>query len=312
MICTLTINPAVDKLLFIPELHRDNTNRIQRIEEVLGGKGTHVSVNLSILGCSNRAYGIGYGQTGKRIEQILSDGGVDVAFLHFDEGESRTNYALIEDDHICTLITEKGKTVPEKICRQLINHMMDTMDDDDVLVLSGDASNTEIPFIYNEVVDELIRRGKHIRVFLDTSSENLIRGLERKPFLVKPNEDELSQIMGKPVSTDEEVLEGIQLISEKGIPCVAVSRGGKGSIVKYQGEIYKVHPLKVDVINTIGCGDAYLSGLVYGFEKGMEFPEILKLATAISAATAESDLTVGYDLNRAMELKDQVQLEKME
>ena len=93
---------------------------------------------------------------------------------------------------------------------------------------------------------------------------------------------------------------------------MAVSRGGKGSIVKYQGEIYKVHPLKVNVINTIGCGDAYLSGLVYGFEKGMEFPEILKLATAISAATAESDLTVGYDLNRAMELKDQVQLEKME
>ena len=44
----------------------------------------------------------------------------------------------------------------------------------------------------------------------------------------------------------------------------------------------------------------------------MDFPEILKLATAISAATAESDLTVGYDLNRAMELKDQVQLEKME
>lgn len=311
MICTLTINPAVDRLLFISELNKDNTNRIKRTETVLGGKGTHVSKNLRILGCDNRAYGIGYGKAGRIIEHMLEECGVQVAFLHFDEGESRTNYALVEDAHTCTLITEKGRTVPKKVCNELTDYMMKTLKNGDDLVLSGDASNTEIPYIYNYIMAEINARKLKVRIFLDTSSENLIRGLDQKPFLVKPNEDELSQVMGKAVSTDEEILEGIEMIAGKGVPCVAVSRGEKGSIVRYGGEIYKVHPLKVNAVNTIGCGDAFLSGLVYGFEKGMEFQEILKLAAGVSAATAESDLTVGFDAARAMELKEHVRLEKI-
>lgn len=309
MICTLTINPAVDKMLFIKEFSRDNTNRIKKSQDVLGGKGTHVSINLSILGCENRAYGIGYGQTGSRIEEMLREQGVDVRFLHYKDGESRTNYALIEETHACTLITEKGKEIPRETCEYLLKTLEESLTGGDYLVLAGDASNTEIPYIYNVIMDRLAGRG--VRIFLDTSSENLIRGIDQKPFLVKPNVDELSQVVGKKITTEEEILEGIGQIAEHGIECIAVSRGGDGSIVKYGDKIYKVEALKVNVINTIGCGDAFLSGLVYGFSKEMAFEDILKLATGVSAATAESDLTVGFDYERAMELKDQVVMERL-
>lgn len=311
MICTLTINPAIDKLLFISKLNRDNTNRIQKSKKVLGGKGTHVSINLSLLGEENRAYGIGYGKTGAIIEEMLKNSRIQVEFLHFDEGESRTNYALIEENHFCTLITEKGRIIPQNVCRQLLNRILDTIGNEDYLVLSGDASNTELPYMYNYVMQEMKQKRPRVKVFLDTSSENLIRGLDQKPFLVKPNEDELSQIMGKSIASDEEVLEGIEWIKKKGIECVAVSRGGKGSIVAYKEEVYKVHPLQVNVINTIGCGDAYLSGLVYGFEKNMDFQDILKLAASVSAATAESELTVGFDVARVMQLRNKVELQKL-
>lgn len=311
MICTLTINPAIDKLLFISKLNRDNTNRIQKSKKVLGGKGTHVSINLSLLGEENRAYGIGYGKTGAIIEEMLKNSRIQVEFLHFDEGESRTNYALVEENHFCTLITEKGRIIPQNVCRQLLNRILDTIGTEDYLVLSGDASNTELPYMYNYVMQEMKQKRPRVKVFLDTSSENLIRGLDQKPFLVKPNEDELSQIMGKSIASDEEVLEGIEWIKKKGIECVAVSRGGKGSIVAYKEEVYKVHPLQVNVINTIGCGDAYLSGLVYGFEKNMDFQDILKLAASVSAATAESELTVGFDVARVMQLRNKVELQKL-
>lgn len=311
MICTLTINPAIDKLLFISKLNRDNTNRIQKSKKVLGGKGTHVSINLSLLGEENRAYGIGYGKTGAIIEEMLKNSRIQVEFLHFDEGESRTNYALVEENYFCTLITEKGRIIPQNVCRQLLNRILDTIGTEDYLVLSGDASNTELPYMYNYVMQEMKQKRPRVKVFLDTSSENLIRGLDQKPFLVKPNEDELSQIMGKSIASDEEVLEGIEWIKKKGIECVAVSRGGKGSIVAYKEEVYKVHPLQVNVINTIGCGDAYLSGLVYGFEKNMDFQDILKLAASVSAATAESELTVGFDVARVMQLRNKVELQKL-
>ena len=71
MICTVTVNPAIDRLIYITEFHRDNTNRIKQQKEVLGGKGTHVSVNLNILGCRNKAFGITLGKRGRRIEEML-------------------------------------------------------------------------------------------------------------------------------------------------------------------------------------------------------------------------------------------------
>ena len=311
MICTLTINPAIDKLLFVSRFQRDNTNRIVRSMDVLGGKGTHVSTNLRILNCDNRAYGIGFGKTGRKIEEMLKSQGVDVRFLHYETGESRTNYALIEENHKCSLITERGDMISSGICEKLLDILEESLKDGDDLVLSGDASNTEIPYIYNVIMERLALAGKKIRIYLDTSSGNLIRGIEKKPFLVKPNVDELSQVVGKALTSEADILDGIFQIASKGIECVAVSRGGDGSIVKYRELIYQVEALQVDVKNTIGCGDAFLSGMVYGFSREMEFEEILKLATGISAATAESELTVGFDYERAMELKEQVKMKRL-
>ena len=135
--------------------------------------------------------------------------------------------------------------------------------------------------------------------------------LKEKPYLAKPNVDELSQIMGYPIETEAQILEGLRFIANQGVEIVAVSCGGDGSYVLYRDVVYRVYPLKVNVINTIGCGDAYLTGLVYGLNKELPFLQTLQVATAISAATAESDLTVGFDLERAMSLRDQVKVEVM-
>lgn len=310
MISTLTINTALDRLLFIRELHKNNTNRIVKSVEVLGGKGTHVSINLSELKMDSRAFGVSYGETGSRIKQILSRlENIDVRFLHYADGNSRTNLALIEDKGECTLITERGRTLSAAVCDELIELIAEHTADGDYLVLSGDASNTETPFLYNRVMEHLA--DKRVRVFLDTSSQNLVEGIKARPFLVKPNVDELSQAIGRTIRSELEILKGIDWIAAQGIEVVAVSLGGDGSIVRNAGQTYRVHPLKIDVINTIGCGDAYLSGLVCGFAQKLPFEDILRLACAISAATAESELTVGFDYERAMALRSAVKLEKI-
>lgn len=82
-------------------------------------------------------------------------------------------------------------------------------------------------------------------------------------------------------------------------------------MVRYGDEVYRVAPLSVQVENTIGCGDAFLSGLVYGFSEQLPIIEILKLAAGVSAATAESKLTVGFDYDRAMELRGKAVVEKI-
>lgn len=310
MISTLTINTAIDRQLFIQAFHRNQTNRIKRIEDVLGGKGTHVSLNLSRLGIESRCFGIAMGETGRKVIGMLQEcGNVDVRMLYGERAESRTNYAIIEDDHSCTLVTEKGPTATLAECDELLALMEGELASGDYLVLSGDASNTEIPFFYNTVMQRLEGRG--IRFVVDTSSENLIHALQAKPFLVKPNLDELSQVVGRPVDTQEEIVHAMRHIAEMGVEIVAVSCGDRGSYVLRGGDLYRVHPLKVNVVNTIGCGDAYLAGLLYGLEKERELPDVLRIATAVSAAAAESDLTVGFDLERAGALESSVEIERI-
>lgn len=310
MISTLTINTAIDKLLFIDAWSKNNTNRIKKTAEVLGGKGTHVAINLSNLGVDSRCFGVIRGEVGLRIKSILgARANIDVKMLYYNEGNSRSNYAIIEDDRTCTLVAEKGEMVEGDICRELVETISANTCAGDHIVLSGDASNTEIPFIYNVIMDRL--RDRNVKVFLDTSSQNLIEGIKGKPFLVKPNVDELSQVVGRPVTSEAGIRSAMDAILSKGIEVVAVSCGGDGSFVASKDIAYRVYPLAVDVRNTIGCGDAYLTGLVYGFSKGMSMEETLLIATAVSAATAESELTVGFDVNRAWDMVSKVRLKRL-
>lgn len=310
MVSTLTINTAIDRLLFIDTFSKNNTNRIKRSVDVLGGKGTHVSLNLSQLGLQSRCFGIAMGETGKKIiGELEGRGNLDVRFLYTQEGESRTNYAVVEDDHTCTLITEPGTLVSQAMCQELLQMMRRHLEPGDMLILSGDASNTEIPFFYNRIMEGLEGRG--VRFALDTSSQNLAEGIKARPYLVKPNLDELCQVAGRPIWGREDILEAMRSMAALGIEIVAVSCGGEGSYVLYREEFYRVRPPVVKVANTIGCGDAYLSGLVYGLEMKYDFETVLRVATAVSAATAESDLTVGFDSLRAEALRSQVDIQRL-
>mgnify|MGYP001060133698 CR=1 FL=1 len=309
MICTLTINPAMDRMIYLSEFSRGNTNRIERQHDALGGKGTHVSVNLGILQCKNRAFGIDFGETGLRIEEKLKNAYIDLGFLHYPSGNSRTNYALVEENGCCTLLSEKGKCITREECETLLVRMDEAVEPGDILVLSGDASNTEVPLFYIEVMDRFADRD--VRIFLDSSSENLIEGLKRSPFLIKPNEDELGQILGRRIESETDVVEGVGRLAGMGIECIAVTCGGRGSYVWYQEELYRIHPLEVHVVNTIGCGDAFLSGMAFGFDRGLSFKETLRCAAAVSSATAESNSTVGFSPERAAALKDRVHIEKI-
>jgi len=285
MIATLTMNPAIDRLLFIDKLNKNNTTRILRISEALGGKGTHVSLNLAQLGLENDCYGVVMGETGRRIIEILRQHpNINEKMYYLETGESRTNYAIIERDHTSTLLSEKGETITAEVCEQVVDRLVSELEPGDDLVLSGDASNSEIPHIYNHILERLAQ--KDVRVYLDTSSENLINGIKLKPFMVKPNLDELAQYAGTPVQTEEEILGAMERIVSQGVALVAVTCGGDGSYVYYQNQYYRIEPIKIPVVNTIGCGDAMTAGLAVGLQRGYKPFDMLRFATACAASNA--------------------------
>lgn len=310
MINTITLNPAIDHIIYLNRFERNITNRIKDTRITMGGKGTHVSLNLTLMGSKSRAFGFGFGATGKKIIDMLREGGSEPYFIYDEAGESRTNYLLVEQDtKDATLVADKGPLPDDEKVEAFCKLMQDTVQANDYVVFSGDTSNFPDPYIYNRLMERLTDRP--IRYFLDASGKSLEKCLESSPFLIKPNRDELSALLGETLTSDVDVIRAIDKLERYHIEMVAVSLGGDGSLVKYHDEIYRVHPPKVNVYNTVGCGDCYLGGLLHGFETGMELEEILRYATAVSAATAESALSVFFDVERARELVEQVEIKKI-
>ena len=310
MIHTVTLNPAVDKMLYLDVLKKNITNRVRSARVTVGGKGTHVSIDLKNLGVNSNAFGICHGSTGEWIIGKLRDYGLNVRFRFKKDLLTRTNYLLIEGNGNCTIVAENGVALEEDDLESLFSEIDESIQPGDFLVISGDASNCKMPHVYNR----LIRRvgGKRPKIFLDTSGDNLKQCIKESPFLIKPNLDELSYLCERPVSMeDEDIVDAICSLDRYHVDIVAVSLGGKGSIVKTPEGIYRVVPPDVSIINTIGCGDCYLSGLIYGIYKNMGIEQTLRLATAISSAAAESDSSVGFSVEHSKKLIPLVIIEKL-
>ena len=310
MINTLTLNPAIDCILYLDEFRRNVTNRVKAIAETMGGKGTHVSMNLSVMGTPSRAFGFGFGQNGRRIIDMLAASKAEPCFITANEGESRVNYLIVEQrTRDSTLISNRGPQPSPAQTEALCALMARRIQEGDYLALSGDASNFSDPGIYNRVLERL--SGKRLRLVLDASGESLRQCVGCGPYLLKPNEDELQQLTGLKTATERDIVRAIAALDRYNIPIVAVTLGGRGSIVRAGDALYRVRSPQVEVYNSVGCGDCFVAGLLHGFERGAGLEDNLRYATAAGAAMAEEALSVNFDPQRAMRLMDQVTIERI-
>lgn len=312
MIYTVTLNPAIDKIFFLDEINKGRTNRIKRSVETLGGKGTHVSIDLKLLGVQNTALGITFGENGKKITEMMKSWGVDTRFLHYqhEDFDSRTNYILVEENgHHCTIVTEQGPILSTKITDELLDQMKNLIKEGDMLVLTGDASNVEDTTIYTNLTLQAKKLGA--KVFLDSSGPYLMEGVKSQPFLIKPNFEEMCYLTGKELFTEQDVVIAMESLENCGIEMIVMTWSGNGAIVKNGKDIYRVNPVKVDVINEVGCGDAFLSAIIAGLYKSNTIEDILKSAAAVAGAASECEITTGFNQIRAEELKKQAKIIKL-
>lgn len=313
MIYTITLNPAVDTVLRVSNiLTRGENNRVKERTVDVGGKGTHVSCGLSLMGQENICTGI-VGSNGKEIlYDLLREYGVEADFLEIENESIRDTFVVTDESGDGSyMITEYGFEITKELADLFISQKLINLTSEDIVVLSGNPSMQTSVDVFNYLLNYLEKR--KVKLVADVSGVYLKEVLKREIFLIKPNQFEFGEIVGLELTSLEDCIDAYQknkgLLSN--IKNISVSMGGSGSVFLTKDETYLFTPPKINVVNDTGAGDAYVSGLIYGLSNNKSIPETGSIATAIGAAKAEEKLSTGFDIKRVKELKTQVVYQKI-
>lgn len=282
MIYTITLNPALDRTLWVDKIQSDDSNRILREEKYAGGKGIDVSRVLATLGITSKAIGFIGGFAGEELEGMLLSEGIICDFIKIS-GETRTN--IIVND-ITTgkqlSFNDKGPEIKHYELIQMI-HKLENLEKPEIIVISGSLPPGVHPEIYRKITEKA--KSKGAKVILDTDGDALKVGIKGYPDAIKPNVHELSRLVDMELNETGEIIEAAHSIHKQGIGNVLVSMGAKGILLISEKERYIASPPKVVVKNTIGAGDSAVAGFVYGLISGKNLKEALNYAVAAGTAT---------------------------
>lgn len=285
MIYTVTLNPAVDYIVHLPDFNIGKTNRSICEEIHFGGKGLNVCAVLNELGVSSTALGFVAGDMGNILKSFVKKNNIKEEFILLSSGQTRINIKIKSETE--SEINASGPTVNIQDLKKL-NDKIDFLKSDDILVLAGSSARGIPSDFFEETVEKAHK--KCVLTVVDTSGNALKSVLKHKPFLIKPNTDELSEIAGKNLKSKEEIISAALELKKSGTSNVLVSRGADGAVlIDEYNEVHSIKAHKGNVINTTGAGDSMVAGFIYGYINKMSYDEILKFANACGAATSFSD-----------------------
>ena len=282
MIYTVTLNPAIDYVMRANSINLGETNRSSGEELHLGGKGINVSAVLRELDEESTALGFVGGFTGEHLENGLKSLGIKTDFVHISGGITRINVKLKSTRE--TEINAKGPSVTEDELSSLMDKLGGARSGDTV-VLAGSVPSSLPSDIYENILESL--EGQGVRFVVDAEGELLLRSLKYRPFLIKPNLFELSQIAARELKDDADIEKAARELQKMGAVNVLVSLGEGGAIlIDENGKTHRASAPKITPVDTVGSGDSMVAGFLAGAKNGYEYA--LKLGVAAGTATAAS------------------------
>lgn len=299
-ILTLTLNPALDITISLDRLRPGAVNRSQAQHSHAAGKGLNVAQVLADLGHSVTVGGFLGLDNLAPFEALIAWRGFADCFVRVP-GESRSNIKLVEADGQVTDINGPGPEVDEAARDALLQRLAEVAPGHDAVVVAGSLPRGISPEWLRELL--LMLKSQGLKVALDSSGEALRVGLEAAPWLVKPNTEELGEVLGQPVLDAAGQRAAAQRLLASGVEHVVVSQGEQGVTWFAAGLALHAQPSKVRIASTVGAGDSLVAGMVHGLLQAEAPAATLRRATAIAAQAVTQ---VGFGIH------DREQLARLE
>ena len=285
MIYTVTFNPSLDYIVRADHFRAGVINRTTYENILPGGKGINVSIVLKNMGHESTALGFIAGFTGREICARLATFGVLSDFIEIPEGMSRINLKMKSDEE--TEINGQGPVITTEALEALYAKL-DTLQADDLLVISGSIPSTLPDDVYERIMARLDGRG--IRIVVDAERGLLVNVLKYHPYLIKPNNIELGEIYGVTLKTQDEVIPYAKKLQERGARNVLISMAGEGAVfISEKGDVLRSPAPKGTLVNSVGAGDSMVAGFLTGMIETGDFEQAFRMGLCTGSASAFSE-----------------------
>ena len=291
MIYTVTFNPAIDYIAEVKGLEMNEINRATSEKILAGGKGINVSIVLKNLGIDSIALGFIAGFTGQEIKRKVEEFGIKTDFVYIPDKFSRINVKL--QSNITgimsneTAINGEGPKISEKEIEELISKL-DKLQKEDYLVLAGSVSRKMKDDIYEKICTKVKEKGA--KIVADATGKLLVNVLKHKPFLIKPNKEELEEIFEDKIETNEEIIVYAKKLQEMGAENVLISMDQDGAIlITKDKKVLHLKAPKGKLVNSVGAGDSMVAGFLTGYISYDDYEKAFKMGIAAGSASAFSE-----------------------
>ncbi|MFN6991249.1 MAG: 1-phosphofructokinase family hexose kinase [Fervidobacterium sp.] len=309
MIFTLTMNPCLDRYIYVDELIVDDTIRAKKVVDYPAGKGIDVSRVIKELGGVSIAISLVGGDTGRKLEEMLDKEGVIYSSIRVPQ-ETRMN-VILETLKGQYRISMPGEKISVKKLQVVLEVLQALVRENDVVVVSGSLPKGVASEFYTGIIFTLKQWGA--TVYFDADGDKLKAGLIGQPDYIKPNLHEFQRLIGKSVVSYGEIIqEARNIIEIHDMKAILLSLGSEGAYFISKEKVLFTKTIKVNVKSAVGAGDSFLAAFVLKKTEGASDEEALRWANAAGTAAV---LTPGTRLCKKSDVEriiEKIEVERIE
>lgn len=297
-VITLTLNPALDLTVQVPQLRAGEVNHGQEPHWQAAGKGVNVASILADAGVSTIATGFLGRENAARFEELFTAKGIEDRFIRLS-GITRLNLKLNDPAaQQTTDVNLPGLRVSAQDLAKLEGALLSLARPGDIVALCGSLPPGTEASLYAELIAKLRARG--CVTVLDSSKAALLLAFPAGASILKPNQHELETALGRPLTDDRALIAAARELLKTGSELITVSQGERGALFITESEVRRARPPRVKVASSVGAGDAMVAGLIAARLRDLNLSDAARLATTYAAGTITR---LGAHLPPAAELK---------
>jgi 1-phosphofructokinase family hexose kinase len=309
LIVTLTINPTIDRVISVDRLAFEDRAYINSSRESAGGRGINASCVIHSFGGQTLAVLICGGDAGKRLEELLQCDGLPFQVVPV-ENEIRTNLTITDKHGLTVNLNEAGPTLSKAEVERVERAVTETLDRARWLMICGSLPPGVPASLYGTLI--AAARKKKVKTLLHADGEALRHGIEARPTVVTPNQQEADRLLGRTLLTRTHYLEAAERIRAMGPESVVLSLGSRGAVGAFREGLFEALPPRVDAVCPIGAGDALSAAYAWAMERKNDAVDALRWGVAAGTASAQLPGMKFASLEQTEEIYKQVEVRRSE